>query len=200
LVTVMQVVDTSVTNVALPHMQGSLSASVDEIAWVLTSYLAANAVIIPATGWLSGLLGRKRFFLICTLLFTLSSFLSGIAPSLEGLGIALMVVGFSAMQYVLDRGEREDWFESGWMVTLAVIAVCALAGFVAREVTTDHPILDFSVFRDRIFTLGAALVSLSAFGLYASMLLVALYTQQVLGYDAWNAGLVLAPGGVGNMI
>jgi len=258
LVTVMQVVDTSVTNVALPHMQGSLSASVDEIAWVLTSYLAANAVIIPATGWLSGLLGRKRFFLICTLLFTLSSFLSGIAPSLEflvamrifqgigggpmipisqaimweifplrqrgmamavwgigimmgpifgptlggwiadnwswrwifyinlpigvlgflaasaflfdpahirrparidGLGLALMVVGFSAMQYVLDRGEREDWFESGWMVTLAVIAVCALAGFVAREVTTDHPILDFSVFGDRNFTLGAALVS-----------------------------------------
>ena len=67
LVTVMQVVDTSVTNVALPHMQGSLSASVDEIAWVLTSYLAANAVIIPATGWLSGLLGRKRFFLICVI-------------------------------------------------------------------------------------------------------------------------------------
>jgi len=65
LVTVMQIVDTSVTNVALPHMQGSLSASVDEIAWVLTSYLAANAVIIPATGWLSGLLGRKRPGLIC---------------------------------------------------------------------------------------------------------------------------------------
>jgi DHA2 family multidrug resistance protein len=64
LVTVMQVLDTSVTNVALPHMQGSLSASVDDVAWVLTSYLAANAVIIPATGWLSALLGRKRFFLI----------------------------------------------------------------------------------------------------------------------------------------
>jgi MFS transporter, DHA2 family, multidrug resistance protein len=299
LVTVMQIVDTSVTNVALPHMQGSLSASVDEVAWVLTSYLAANAVIIPATGWLSGLLGRKRFFLICTMLFTASSFLSGVAPTLEflvamrifqgigggpmipisqaimweifplrqrgmamavwgigimmgpifgptlggwiadnwswrwifyinlpigvlgflaasaflfdpphirrparidGLGLALMVVGFSAMQYVLDRGQREDWFESGWMVTLAVLAVCALAGFVAREVTTEHPILDFSVFADRNFTLGAALVSLTAFGLYASMLLVALYTQQVLGYDAWNAGLVLAPGGVGNMI
>ncbi len=83
LVTVMQIVDTSVTNVALPHMQGSLSASVDEIAWVLTSYLAANAVIIPAIGWLSGLLGRKRFFLIGTTLFTVSSFLSGIAPTLE---------------------------------------------------------------------------------------------------------------------
>jgi DHA2 family multidrug resistance protein len=299
LVTVMQIVDTSVTNVALPHMQGSLSASVDEIAWVLTSYLAANAVIIPATGWLSGLVGRKRFFLVCTTLFTVSSFLSGIAPTLDflvamrifqgigggpmipisqaimweifplrqrgtamavwgigimmgpifgptlggwiadnwswrwifyinlpigvlgflmasaflfdpphirrparidGLGLVLMVVGFASMQYVLDRGEREDWFESGWIVTLSVLAVCALAGFVARELSTDHPILDFSVFVDRNFALGAALVSLTAFGLYSSMLLVALYTQKVLAYDAWNAGLVLAPGGVGNMI
>src|SRR5881296_979364 len=244
MVTVMQVLDTSVTNVALPHMQGSMSAGIEEMSWVVTSYLAANAVAIPATGWLSARFGRRRFFLICTVLFTVSSFLSGIAPSLEflvamrvlqglgggpvipmaqaimweifplrqrgtamavwgigimmapilgptvggwvcdnwswrwifyinlpigvlgflaasaflfdpahirrparidGLGLALMVVGFSAMQYVLDRGEREDWFESGWMVTLAVIAVCALAGFVAREVTTDHPILDFSV-------------------------------------------------------
>ena len=299
LVTVMQVLDTSVTNVALPHMQGSLSASVDEVAWVLTSYLAANAVIIPATGWLSALLGRKRFFLICTTLFTLSSFLSGIAPSLEflvamrifqglgggpmipisqaimweifplqqrgmamavwgigimmgpilgptvggwmadnwswrwifyinlpigvlgflaasaflfdpphlkkparvdGLGLVLMVIGFAAMQFVLDRGERDEWFESGFLVALSVVAICALAGFLIRELTTSHPILDFSVFLDRNFTLGSGLIALSAFGLYASMLLVALYTQKLLSYDAWNAGLVLAPGGVGNLI
>src|SRR2546430_14543612 len=83
MVTVMQVLDTSVTNVALPHMQGSLSAGIEEMSWVVTSYLAANAVAIPATGWLSARFGRRRFFLICTLLFTLSSFLSGIAPSLE---------------------------------------------------------------------------------------------------------------------
>ncbi|HUF90732.1 MAG TPA: MFS transporter, partial [Candidatus Limnocylindria bacterium] len=82
-VTVMQIIDTSATNVALPHMQGSLSAGVEEISWVLTSYLAANAIILPATGWLSSLLGRKRFFMICTVLFTVSSFLSGIAPNLE---------------------------------------------------------------------------------------------------------------------
>ena len=63
-VTIMQVLDVTVINVALPHMQGSLSAGVDEISWVLTSYLAANAVILPATGWLAGLLGRKRFFLV----------------------------------------------------------------------------------------------------------------------------------------
>ena len=83
LVTVMQVLDTSITNVALPHMQGSFSASIDEMSWVITSYLAANAVVIPASGWLTAVFGRRRFFLICTVTFTGSSFLSGIAPNLE---------------------------------------------------------------------------------------------------------------------
>src|SRR5438876_12373481 len=83
MVVIMQVLDTSVTNVALPHMQGSLSASIEEMSWVITSYLAANAIIIPATGWLAARFGRRRFFLICTVLFTVSSFLSGIAPNLE---------------------------------------------------------------------------------------------------------------------
>src|SRR5438876_4899046 len=83
MVTVMQVLDTSVTNVALPHMQGSMSAGIEEMSWVVTSYLAANAVAIPATGWLSARFGRRRLFLICTVLFTVSSFLSGIAPNLE---------------------------------------------------------------------------------------------------------------------
>ena len=91
LVAVMQILDTSVTNVALPHMQGALSAGVEEVAWVITSFLAANAVIIPATGWLAGLLGRRRFFLICTTLFTVSSFLSGLAPNLTFL-IAMRVL------------------------------------------------------------------------------------------------------------
>src|SRR5207247_6182461 len=80
LVTVMQILDTSVTNVALPHMQGSLSAGAEEMSWVLTSLLAGNAIIIPAPGWLSGLLGRRRFCLICTVLFTGRSCLSGLAP------------------------------------------------------------------------------------------------------------------------
>src|SRR5919108_1732359 len=81
--TIMQILDTSVTNVALPHIQGSLSAGVEEVSWVITSFLAANAIVIPATGWLTARLGRRRFFLLCTSVFTLSSFLSGIAPNLE---------------------------------------------------------------------------------------------------------------------
>src|SRR5213592_2250869 len=91
MVTVMQVLDTSVTNVALPHMQGSMSAGIEEMSWVVTSFLAANAVIIPATGWLSARFGRRRFFLICTVLFATSSFLSGIAPNLEFL-VAMRVL------------------------------------------------------------------------------------------------------------
>src|SRR3989442_4032773 len=83
MVTVMQVLDTSVTNVALPHMQGSLSAGIEEMSWVVTSYLAANAVAIPATGWLSARFGRRRVFFVCPVLFPPRSFPSGIAPSLE---------------------------------------------------------------------------------------------------------------------
>src|SRR5947207_6806495 len=83
MVTVMQVLDTSITNVALPHMQGSFSASIDEMSWVATSYLAANAVVIPASGWLTAVFGRRRFCLISTLTFTARSFLWRVAPNLE---------------------------------------------------------------------------------------------------------------------
>src|SRR5215510_4415207 len=79
----MEVLDTSIANVALPYMAGSLGASADESTWVLTSYLASNAIILPISGWLAGLVGRKRFFLSCIAFFTLSSLLCGIAPSLE---------------------------------------------------------------------------------------------------------------------
>ena len=72
IVAFMQILDTSVTNVILPHLQGSLSAGLDEVSWVITSYLAANAVVIPASGWLAGRFGRKRFFLLCTTVFVVS--------------------------------------------------------------------------------------------------------------------------------
>jgi MFS transporter, DHA2 family, multidrug resistance protein len=298
IVAFMQILDTSVTNVILPHLQGSLSAGLDEVSWVITSYLAANAVVIPATGWLAGLFGRKRFFLICTVLFVLSSFASGAAPNLttliiarifQGLGggpiiplsqailweifpfhqrglamaiwgvgfilgpilgptvggyladewswrwifyinlpvgivgffmasaclfdppylrraarvdwwgLVLMVVGFACLQLVLDRGEREEWFDSPAIVTMTIIAVCALAGFLVRELTTRDPIVDLTVFTDRNFATGVTLISVVGFGMFSGMLLVAVFTQQLLGYDAWTSGLVLAPGGLGNI-
>ena len=83
--TFMEVLDSSIANVALSHIAGALGANADESTWVLTSYLVASAVILPASAWLSGVLGRKRFYLLCVALFTASSFLCGIAPNLESL-------------------------------------------------------------------------------------------------------------------
>jgi len=92
LATFMEVLDTSVANVALPHIAGDLSASVDESTWVLTSYLVSNAIILPMGGWFSMLFGRKRFYMICVAVFTVSSFLCGLAPSLG------MLVFFRVLQ------------------------------------------------------------------------------------------------------
>src|SRR2546422_8969606 len=78
LATFMEILDTSIANVALPHIAGSLSAGVDESTWVLTSYLVSNAVVLPLSGWFSSLLGRKRFYMLCVMLFTASSFLCGL--------------------------------------------------------------------------------------------------------------------------
>jgi MFS transporter, DHA2 family, multidrug resistance protein len=299
MVTVMQILDTSITNVALPHMQGSLSAGIEEMSWVVSSYLAANAIVIPASGWLTAVFGRRRFYLICTVLFTVSSFLSGLAPNLEFLvamrvlqglgggpvipmaqaimweifpleqrgtavavwgvgimlapilgptvggwvvdnwswrwifyinlpigivaffmvsiflfdapfhrrprhvdilGILLMVVGFGCLQLTLDLGERRDWFDSGLIVGLAIVATCMITAFVAREFAAEEPILDLTVFNDRNFAVGTLAMFLIGFGFNSSVLLVALYTQQILGYDAWTSGLTLAPGGVGTMM
>ncbi len=299
MVTVMQVLDSSVTNVALPHMQGSLSAGIEEMSWVITSFLAANAIIIPATGWLSARFGRRRFFLICTVIFTTSSFLSGIAPTLEFLvamrilqglgggpvipmaqaimweifplrqrgtamavwgagimlapilgptvggwicdnwswrwifyinlpiglagfvmvsvflfdapfvrkprgidlaGLVLMVLGFGLLQLYLDLGEKKDWFDSGLIIALFMLAVCAIVAFVIRELLAPEPILDLTVFNDRNFAVGTICIALVGLGFNSSVLLVALFAQNVLSWDAWNAGLVLAPGGLGTMI
>jgi MFS transporter, DHA2 family, multidrug resistance protein len=299
MIVIMQVLDTSITNVALPHMQGSLSAGVEEMSWVITSYLAANAVVIPATGWLTAVLGRRRFFLICTTIFTVSSFLSGIAPNLEFLvamrvlqglgggpvipmaqatmweifplrqrgtamavwgvgimmapilgptlggwivdvwswrwifyvnlpigalgffmasvflfdtpnlrkprrvdvlGLVLMVIGFGALQLGFDQGEKMDWFDSSYIVSLFTIGVVMLAAFIVRELITSDPILDLSVFYNRNFAVAAIVISMISVGFNSSLLLVALFTQKVLGYDAWTSGLVLAPGGLGTMI
>lgn len=83
--TIMEIIDTSVANVALPYMQGSLNAGTEEITWVLTSYLVSNAVVLPMTGWLSRMFGRKRFLLSCVTIFTISSILCGAAPNLAAL-------------------------------------------------------------------------------------------------------------------
>src|SRR5258708_5768140 len=89
----MEVLDTSIANVALPHIAGNLGASNDESTWVLTSYLVSNAIVLPMSGWLASLIGRKRFFLLCIVLFTLSSLFCGAAPSLAMLIVFRVVQG-----------------------------------------------------------------------------------------------------------
>ena len=89
----MEVLDTSIANVALPYMAGGLAVSVDDASWVLTSYLVANAVVLPITGWLSIRFGRKRFYMACVVIFTVSSFLCGIAPSLGMLILFRILAG-----------------------------------------------------------------------------------------------------------
>src|SRR5712692_10099202 len=92
LATFMEVLDTSVANVALPHIAGGLSAGIDESTWVLTSYLVSNAIVLPISGWVAGLIGRKRFYMTCVVFFTASSFLCGLAPTLG------MLVFFRVLQ------------------------------------------------------------------------------------------------------
>jgi DHA2 family multidrug resistance protein len=114
--------------------------------------------------------------------------------------MVLMIVGFGALQLFLDRGERQDWFDSGMITGLAILAVAALTAFVVRELTADEPLLDLSMLADRNFTVGSVVMSMAGFGFYASMLLLALYTQKLMGYDAWTSGLVLAPSGIGQAV
>jgi DHA2 family multidrug resistance protein len=111
-----------------------------------------------------------------------------------------MIAGFGCLQLVLDRGEREEWFASSTIVALSIVAVCALAAFLVRELTVADPILDLTAFADRNFATGATLIAVIGFGMFSSMLLVAIFTQKLLGYDAWTAGLVLAPSGLGNIL
>ena len=93
LATFMEVLDTSVANVALPHIAGNLSSTTDEATWVLTSYLVSNAIILPATGWLSSFFGRKRFLIACVFIFTAASALCGAANSLNMLIVARILQG-----------------------------------------------------------------------------------------------------------
>jgi MFS transporter, DHA2 family, multidrug resistance protein len=294
--TFIEVMDTSVVNVSLPHIQGSMNAGLDEVTWVLTSYLVSNAIIIPITGWLASVFGRKRYLIFSISLFTVSSLLCGAAPSLEMLilarvlqglgggglqplsqaillesfpqrehgmamaafgmgvvlapimgpvvggwitdnwswrwvfyinlpigilavalallfihdphyirraklridtwGLCLLTMGLGCLQIVLDKGEREDWFASQLIVVLAAVAFICLVAFVVVELNTEHPVVNLRVFRDKTFAAGTAIMFTGFFCLFGSFVLLPLYLQQLMGYTAFWAGLVLGPGGV----
>src|SRR5439155_7761761 len=122
------------------------------------------------------------------------------AVRVDAPGLVLMATGFLSLQLFLDQGERNDWFDSAVITLLAIVAIVALIAFILRELTADEPILDLSIYGDRNFAASSLIMLVVMVGFFSSMVLLALFTQKVLGYDAWTSGLVLAPGGVGNLM
>jgi MFS transporter, DHA2 family, multidrug resistance protein len=298
--TFMEVLDTTVVNVSLPHIAGSLSASVDEAAWALTAYLVANAIVLPITGWLANYFGRKNMLLAAVGGFTATSFLCGMAPTLSALiffrvlqgatggalqplsqavmleafpakdrgkamafwglgivvapmlgpvlggwltdnyswrwvfyinlpvgmasivmtrlfifdppyirrsnkgidywGIGLLALGIGALQVVLDKGQEDDWFASHWIVALTIASACGIVLFILRELMTRNPVVHLSVFRNRTYSSGVFLMTVVGFVLYGSMLLVPIFLQTLLGYSALEAGVAMAPRGLGSFL
>jgi len=296
--TFMEVLDTTVVNVSLPHIAGSLSASIDEATWALTSYLVANAIILPMTGWLASMFGRKRLLMLSVVGFTASSFLCGLAPTLSALivfrvmqgatggalqplsqavlleafppqdrgkamgfwglgivvapilgpvlggwltdnyswrwvfyinipvgiasivmtklyifdppylrresrhvdywGIGMLAIGIGALQIVLDKGQQDDWFESNQIVALAIISAVTLIALVWHELTTDNPIVDLRVLKERSYAVGVFLMTVVGFVLYGSMVLLPIMLQTLLGYPPLQAGIAMAPRGIGS--
>src|SRR6476660_9606715 len=298
LATFMEVLDTSIANVSLPHIAGSLSAGTDESTWVLTSYLVSNAIVLPLSGWISSIIGRKRFYMSCVPIFTISSLLCGLAPNLgmliffrilqgagggglqpseqailadtfppakrgmafavyglavvlapaigptlggwsnnkftlsrifllnnpagilslvlssrliqdlphmkrnklsetkiDYIGLGLVTLGLGALQIVLDKGQREDWFESHFIVILSVIAAASLLFLIYWEWTRKDPVIDLHLFTNITFAAANILMFMLGFALLGSTVLLPLFMQTLLGYTAQHSGLALLPGG-----
>ncbi len=299
--TFMVALDTSVANVALPHIAGSLSASADEATWVLTSYLVANSIVLPITGRISQLVGRSRLLMISMIGFTISSLACGAAVSLNmaimarviqgasggalipisqaillesfpqsrrgeamavfGIGVvlapvigpviggwitdnyswrwvfyinlpvcmlailltrlliedppyilsetsgsvdyfgfSLMAVGLGALQVVLDRGERADWFSSEWVLPAAIVSAVCLLCFVIWELHCREPIVDLHILKDRNFTVGIILATTYGIILFGALVMLPLFLQNLMGYTALASGLAIAPRGMGALV
>jgi DHA2 family multidrug resistance protein len=302
LATFMEVLDTSIANVALPHIAGNLGASQDESTWILTSYLVSNAVVLPISAWLATRFGRKRFYMTSVVVFTASSFLCGLAPSLgmlvlfrvlqgigggglapseqailadtfpahqRGLGFAvygmavvvapaigptiggwitdnyswhwiffinvpvgilslfltqrmvedppylqrerqrvtragagidytgfaLVALGIAALQLVLDKGQESDWFASPLITSSLIVAVVILTIWVIWEWRHDNPIVNVRLFRGRNFAAAMVFTFVLGMVLNGTTVLLPLFLQSMLGYDATTAGMALAGGG-----
>ena len=298
--TLIVIIDTSVVNVSLDHIRGSLSAGIDESTWAVTSYLASSAIIIPMTGWLSRLFGRKRYLLFSISLFTLSSFMCGSSWNLQSLvcfrtlqgigggalqplsqailletfppyqhgmamavfgvgttfgpiigpllggwitdnwswpwiffinvpiglisilmalsfiidppymertkmkidysGLFFLVIGVGCLQIVLDKGQREDWFSSGFITWISYISISSLMMFIVVELFAENPIVNLRTFRNLSFSSGNVIAFLYTFSLFGSIVLLPIYLQTLMGYTSFLSGLVLAPGGIASMI
>jgi MFS transporter, DHA2 family, multidrug resistance protein len=296
--TLLQSLDQTIANVALPYMQGSFSASYDEITWVLTSYITAAAIMTAPVGWLAARYGRKRLFVICILGFTLASMLCGAAqtlaqivgfrllqgmfsaalvplsqatlldiypqerrgfamaiwgggvmigpimgPTLGGfltehhnwrwvfyinmpfgllaaaglliflpngrrkdksrfdwLGFAVLSTGIGALQLMLDRGQDQDWFSSREIIIEGILAGLGCYLFAVHLFSARQPLIRPSLFRDRNFSSGLALMFAVGTLLVSSLALMAPWLQVLSNYPVETAGMVMAPRGLGNLI
>jgi len=289
------VLDASIVNVALPNMQSTFGASVDEIDWVITGYLISNVIIIPTTGWLSGLAGLKRYFIISQVVFLAGSLLCGLSWSLsslvffrilqgigggailpvtltilleafepqefamasalygvgatlgpaigptlggwltdtlswqwiffvngplvvlsiilsqlligenrevsrhrgaapiDGTGLAAVAVWLGTLQFVLQNGQKDDWFQSPLILGLTALSLCAFVGFVIAELRSDHPLINLRIFYNRNFTLGSLAGAVLGASLFGAIFLVPLFAGTLLHYTALQIGLLLLP-------
>jgi len=300
LATFMEVLDTTVVNVSIPHIAGNLAATNEEGTWVVTSYLVSNAIVLPISGWLANHIGRKRLLLVCVGGFTITSLCCGLATSLSQLivfrilqgltggglqplaqailletfpkerhghamaafgigillapilgptlggwitdnyswrwifylnlpvgilslflmnrfvfdphyvkrgkgkvdlwGIGLLALGIGSLQVILDTGQRKDWFSSQYIRTFTALCIFGLVALIVRELMTDHPVVDLRVLKNRSFSSGVFLIGMLGFVLYASLVLLPLYLQTLMGYPAYNSGLALSPRGIGALL
>lgn len=299
LATFMEALDSSIANVALPHIAGSLGASYDEATWVLTSYLVSNAIVLPISGWIANRIGRKRFYMSCVVAFTIFSFCCGLATSLpllvffrviqgaaggglqpserailadtfapqkrsvafaiygmavvvapaigptiggwitdnytwrwifflnipvgilsivltsrivedppylkrvrakigsvDGIGLGLLAVTIGALQIMLDKGQEKDWFGSNLIVGCALLAGIGFIAFLWRELTAKHPIIDLSLYRSRNFSMTQLVMLVIGAALYSTTVMIPQYLQEIMGYNATQAGMVLSLGGL----
>ena len=298
--TFMEVLDTTVVNVSLPHIASSMAATTEEATWALTSYLVANAIILPLTGWLASVLGRKRLLMASTAGFTIASVLCGLAPNLASLvifrilqgatggalqplsqavllesfkpeergramgfwglgvvvapilgpvvggwltenytwrwvfyinipfgiaslimtrlfvfdppylrresrgidywGMGMLVVGIGALQYVLDKGQQDDWFSSKFILTLSILSAIALTALIVQQLKSKNPLVDLRLFKDRSYAVGVFLMTVLGFVLYGSLVLLPIMLQTLFGYPSLQAGQAMVPRGIGSLI
>lgn len=299
--TFMEVLDTSIASVALRNIAGSLSASISEATWVLTSYLVANAVILPASNWFALRFGRKKFLITCVIIFTVSSFLCGAAPTLgflllarvmqgagggalqplsqsilmesfppakraaamaafafgivvapvigptlggwltdtyswryafyinipigilsvllvsrfvhdpsyvrnakvgrfDNIGFGLLAVWTGALQIVLDKGQEDDWFSAIWIRWAVAALVLALGLWIWRSWVKTDSLVNLRILKDWNFRTGCMLMWLLGLTIYATITLLPLYYQEVMGYTAYTAGWVVGPRGIGAIL
>lgn len=290
----LEIVDSTIVNVALNDMRGNLGATLTEVGWVITAYAIGNVIIVPMTSWLSQQFGRSNYFAASIILFTVCSFLCGnangiwelvffrflqgvgggallvtsqtiitesypvekrgmaqaiyglgviigptLGPPLGGyitdnfswpyifyinipigiaatlltiryvrspkygeksaakdvdwLGIALLAIAVGSLQYVLERGQDDDWFESSGITLCAILALFGLFFFIWRELSFRNPIVQLRVLQNAHLRVGTILSFVLGFGLYGSTFIIPLYTQSTLGWTATQSGMLMIP-------